>query len=169
MADCDTTQELLELQRRLMNVKDMVGWLCTVHRYRVNYKNNPTATNKVQAQLDIAAEFIHVIYTCSILDEAGFRPSNKWISTDSKAEFKAWVHIRHTGAHTPGGRANVYYSDFDNFMNSSQSGISPLKKNCKWTATSIELPYAMSFHFFQFAENLVKEALGYCANNNTPP
>ena len=169
MANCETTQELLDLQQQLMHVKDMMGWLCTGHRYRVTYQNNPAATKRVQDQLDIAAEFIHVIYACSILDEAGFKPGNKWLSTESKAEFKAWVHIRHTGAHTPGGRANGYYSDFDSFMNSTQTSMSSLKQNCTWTSTSIELPYAMSFRFFEFAENLVKEAFGYCANNNTPP
>ncbi len=116
MANCETTEDLLELKKGLMEVRDMLGWLCTNHHYAVKYESNPTATSRVQAQLDVAAEFIHVIYIYSILDEAGFKPSNKWISSDDKKEFKAWVHIRHTGAHKPGGRANVYHNEFNQFM-----------------------------------------------------
>lgn len=169
MANCSTTQELLDLKSQLMGIRDMVGWMCTNHRYRVNYKNNPTATQKVQAQLDEAAEFINVIYINSILDEADFKPSNPFISTDDREEFKSWVHIRHTGAHKPNGRANVFYSDFDNFMNSSKAGISGLKQNCTWSANSISIKYAMSYKFFEFAQHLVDRAIGYCANGTTPP
>ena len=84
-------------------------------------------------------------------------------------EFKARVHIRHTGAHAPNGRADGYYKEFDDFMTSNVPGKSSLKQSCTWTADSIELPYAMSFRFFEFAENMVKEAIDYCANNNAPP
>lgn len=146
----------------------MVGWLCTSHRYVVNYSNRPDDTRRVQAQLDAAAEFIHVIYIYSILDEAGFKPSNKWISSDDKKEFKAWIHIRHTGAHAPGGRANVYYNDFDNFMSLDQDSPSYLKQNCIWNANSICLPYAISYRFFDFALQLISKAIGYCANGNQP-
>ena len=169
MSDCGTRSELLALDQRLMEIRDMVGWLCTNHRFAVNYRGNQEATKRVQAQLEAASEFIHVIYIYSILDEAGFRPSNKWISTDDKNEFKAWVHIRHTGAHTPAGRANVYYRDFDSFMTSDQSSKSRLKPNCTWNADTISLPYASSYDFFQFARQLVQDAIGYCANNNQPP
>ena len=169
MANCDTVQELLALQKGLMDVRDMVGWLCTGHRYSVNYANNPSATQRIQQQLDVAAEFIHVIYIYSILDEAGFKPSNKWISSYDKMEFKAWIHIRHTGAHTPGGRAQMYYQDFDDFMTSNQNSKSGLKPNCAWTATAITLPYAMSFHFFEFVSELLRNAIGHCANGNQPP
>ena len=168
MPNCETTQELLDLKTRLGKVRDMTGWLCTTHRYAVNYPKNPDATKQIQEQLDVASEFIHVIYINSILDEAGFKPSNKWITTDARAEFKAWVHIRHTGAHTPDGRANGYYADFDNFMNSANAGMSGLKQNCNWTADSISLSYGMSYRFFEYANNLVDMAIGYCANNNNP-
>ena len=168
MASCETTQELLDLKQGLMAIRDMVGWLCTNHRYAVNYKNNPEATKRIQSQLDAAAEFIHVIYIYSILDEAGFKPTNKWISSDDKLEYKAWAHIRHTGAHSPGGRANGYRNEFDSFMSSNQNSKSGLKQNCTWDANSITLPYAMSYRFFEFANYLVDQAIGYCANGNQP-
>ena len=85
MQNRNETYDFLALQKQLMNVKDMMGWLCTGHRYSVIYKNNPTAAKAVQAQLDVAAEFIHVIYAWSILDEAGFKPTNKWLSSDTKS------------------------------------------------------------------------------------
>lgn len=169
MANCETTDKLIDLQNTLMKISDMVGWLCTSHRYVVNYKNNPEATARIQAQLDSVTEFINVIYICSILDEAGFNPSNKWISSNDRKEFKAWVHIRHTGAHAPGGRAKVYYKDFDSFMSSTQNSLSGLKKSCIWDATSIKLPYAMSYRFFQYIEYLIRSAIGYCANRKLPP
>ena len=146
----------------------MVGWLCTSHRYVVKYENNPKAEESVQSQLDVAAEFIHVIYIYSILDESGFTPENNWISSDDKNEYKAWVHIRHTGAHTPSGRAHRYSKEFGDFMNSKQNSISGLKPNCTWNATSITLPYAMSYNFFQFASTLVQRAIAYCGNKQPP-
>ena len=66
MANCETTDELLALQKQLMDITDMVGWLCTSHRYVVKYKNNPDAIKRVQEQVDIASEFINVIYIYSI-------------------------------------------------------------------------------------------------------
>jgi hypothetical protein len=159
MANCETTPELLDLKTRLASIQDMLGWLCTDHRFRVNYPKSNEATKRIQSQVDIASEFINTIYVYSILDEAGFKLSNKWMDTDDKLEFKAWVHIRHTGANTPEGRANVYYQKFDNFMNSTNAGMSGLKQNCTWTADSIILPYARSFKFFLFATNLVDKAI----------
>ena len=37
-----------------------------------------------QDQVDAAGEFINVIYINALLDEAGFRPSNIWLTTDEQ-------------------------------------------------------------------------------------
>jgi hypothetical protein len=100
------------------------------------------AQQQIQNQVEVAAEFINVICIYSILDEAEFRPSNRWMSYDDKEEFKAWVHIRHTRAHAhaPGGRALRYYAEFDAFMASGIIGRSGLKQKCQGDADSIVLP-----------------------------
>ena len=164
MPKCETTEELLTLYQQFSDIRNMIGHLCTAHRNAVNYPDSPLATKKVQNQLNIASEFINVIYIYSILDEAGFTPENKWISSEDNKEFKAWVHIRHTGAHTPGSRAHRYKQDFNDFMESDQKSFSGLKQNCTWDETSITLADMLSHSFFQFSEYLIKKAIGYCAN-----
>lgn len=130
MKNLEETKKLQELQKRLMDEQNMIGWLCTVHRNKVEYKNNPTATREIQEQLNQASNLISLAYVWAILDEHEFNENNKWIEAKYRIELKAWKHVRHTGAHAPGGRAHRYFDEFNEFMESDQSGISGLKKNC---------------------------------------
>jgi hypothetical protein len=162
------TKQLLKLNERLMNESDMIGWLCTVHSNKVHYPNNPEASKKIQSQLNQASNLICLAYIWALLDEHGFNESNAWIRTNDRLELKAWKHIRHTGAHAPGGRANRYANEFDQFMSSPEAGISGLKQNCTFTTNSITLVDGMNYRFFQFVQNLMQTAIGHCANNNVP-
>ncbi|MDH3634505.1 MAG: hypothetical protein OES20_07350 [Gammaproteobacteria bacterium] len=168
MHNQDETDKLLALQKRLMDESDMIGWLCTVHRNAVRYSNNPEATKKIQGQLNHASNLIALAYIWALLDEQDFNEHNHWIRPRDRLELKAWKHVRHTGAHAPGGRANRYFDEFNEFMTSDYSGISGLRQNCEFTDRSITLADTMNYRFFQFVQNLVKIAIGHCANNNEP-
>lgn len=162
------TNQLVELNKRLMDESDMIGWLCTVHSNKVHYPNNPEASRKIQSQLNQASNLICLAYIWALLDEHGFNENNTWIRTNDRLELKAWKHIRHTGAHAPGGRANRYANEFDQFMSSPEPGVSGLKQNCTFTANSIKLIDGMNYRFFEFVKNLMQIAIGHCANNNVP-
>lgn len=162
------TQELLALQKRLMDECDMIGWLCTVHINRVQYQNNPEASKRIQGQLNQAANLIVLTYIWALLEEHGFNEHNKWISEKNRLELKAWKHVRHTGAHAPGRRAKRYYDEFNEFMTSPDQGTSGLKQNCQYTEDSITLNDGMNYNFFGFVEHLVINAIEHCANNNEP-
>jgi len=162
------TQKLLAVSKRLMDEKNMIGWLCTVHSSKVQIKDNPKASKDIQEQLNKASNLISLAYMWALLDESGFNEKNKWISSQDRLELKAWKHVRHTGAHAPGGRANGYYKAFNKFMNSDGAGMSGLKQNCTFTDTSIDLTDGMNTQFFLFIENLVQQAIGYCANDKKP-
>jgi len=162
------TQKLLALQQRLMNERDMIGWLCTGYRNVVQYNNNPEVSRRIQEQLNKAANLIALVYIWALLEENDFNENNRWIKKSQRLELKAWKHVRHTGAHAPGGRADGYKDEFDEFMTSSDQGLSGLKQNCQYTSDSISLSDGMNYRFFQFVENLVSTAIGHCANNNEP-
>lgn len=162
------TNRLLALQKRLMDESNMIGWLCTVHSNRVQYHNNPDASRQIQAQLNKASNLICLAYVWAILDEQGFNEHNHWIRPRDRIELKAWKHVRHTGAHAPGGRANRYRDEFNTFMASDCQGLSGLKQNCNFTDHSLELRDGMNYRFFQFVQYLVQIAIGHCANNNEP-
>ena len=162
------TNELLCLQKRTLEEREMIGWLCTIHRHAVIYENNPGATKKIQEQLNHASNLISLTYIWALLDEQGFNENNKWILSADRLELKAWKHVRHTGAHAPGGRAKIYFKEFDQFMDSPEPGSSGLQKNCTFTPTSIELGDGMNYEFFQFVQVVIQKALAYCANNNQP-
>ncbi len=151
-----------------MDEHHMIGWLCTVHRNKVEYKNNPDASKEVQGQLNKASNLISLAYIWALLDEHGFNENNKWIRPNDRLELKAWKHIRHTGAHAPGGRAHRYFAEFNQFMEGDYAGLSLLKKNCEYTETSIDLKDGMNYRFFEFVKNLVNIAIGHCANDNEP-
>lgn len=168
MYNHEETQQLLALQKRLMDESDMIGWLCTVHRNSVNYNNNPSAAKKVQGQLNHASNLISLAYIWALLDEQGFNENNHWIKSSDRLELKAWKHVRHTGAHAPGKRANGYVDEFNEFMEGSNQGKSGLKQNCKYTDSSILLSDGMNYRFFQFVQHLVQLAIGHCANNSEP-
>ena len=168
MKNQEETKKLLEIQRRLMDESAMIGWLCTVHRNRVQYANNPVAEKEIQDHLNRASNLISLTYIWALLDEHEFNEHNKWIRPNDKLELKAWKHIRHTGAHAPGGRATRYFDEFNEFMESANQGISGLKKNCDYTINSISLIDGMNFRFFEFVKNLIITAIGYCANDNLP-
>lgn len=162
------TKEIVALMSRLMNEQDMIGWLCTVHQNRVHYGNNPQASKKIQEQLNHATNLVSLAYIWALLDEHGFNETNRWLNESMRHELKAWKHIRHTGAHAPGGRARRYYDEFNSFMESSDSGRSGLKQNCTYTDNSISLTDGMNYRFFGFVQYLVQQAVGYCANNRDP-
>ncbi|PSN10255.1 hypothetical protein C7293_28820 [filamentous cyanobacterium CCT1] len=164
----EETMRLLALKKRLMEESNTIGWLCTVHRNRVHYENNPEASKKIQEQLNQATNLISLAYIWALLDEQGFNEHNKWIKKSQRLELKAWKHIRHTGAHAPSGRARNYYKEFNEFMESPDQGISGLKQNCKYTGDSIDLVDGMNYRFFNFVQNLIQTAIGHCANNNKP-
>lgn len=115
------TEQLQALQKRLMDEQDMIGWLCTVHRNAVHYPKNPEASEEIQKQLNRASNLICLAYVWALLEEHGFNENNQWIRPNERLELKAWKHVRHTGAHAPGGRAKRYYDEFDQFMNSSEA------------------------------------------------
>jgi len=164
----EETKELLAIQKRLMDESNMIGWLCTVHRNKVHYKNNPKAAQEVQEQLNHASNLICLAYIWALLDEHGFNENCKWIKPSDRLELKAWKHVRHTGAHAPGGRAAGYFDEFNEYMESDWQGISGLKKSCKYTDTSISITDGMNYRFFQYVQGLVQSAIGNCANNNDP-
>jgi len=168
MHNKEETMRLVDLQTRLMDEREMIGWLCTVHRNRVHYENNPEASKKIQEQLNQATNLISLAYIWALLDEQGFNEHNKWIKKSHRLELKAWKHIRHTGAHTPSGRATHYYKEFNEFMQSLDQGISGLKQGCKYTDDSINLADGMNYYFFNFVQSLVQTAIEHCANNNEP-
>ena len=168
MKNPEETQILLGIQKRLMDESDMIGWLCTVHRNTVQYKNNPIATKTIQEQLNKASNLISLAYVWAILDEHGFNENNKWIKPNDRLELKAWKHVRHTGAHAPGARAHRFFDEFNEFMESDYAGLSGLKNNCTYTENSISLKDGMNYRFFEFVKNLVQTAIGYCANDNIP-
>jgi hypothetical protein len=165
----DDAQNYLALHSRLMHERDMIGWLCTVHRNTVKYqKVDPAITQKIQNQLNNASNLIAITYIWALLDEGGFKENTQWVSADERLELKAWKHVRHTGAHAPGSRANGYYNDFDQYMSGTSAAISELRQNCTWDANSIQLTDGMNHSFFQFAQKMVQKALGHNANNNVP-
>ena len=168
MRNEEETMKLLALQKRLMDEREMIGWLCTVHRNRVHYENNLEAIKKVQEQLNRATNLISLAYIWALLEEQEFNEHNKWIKKPHRLELKAWKHIRHTGAHTPSGRAKRYYKEFNEFMESPDQGISSLKQNCEYTKNSIDLMDGMNYQFFNFVQSLVQTAIGHCANKNEP-
>lgn len=162
-------QNYLSLQQRLMDERDMIGWLCTVHRNTVKYQQvDPAITQKIQNQLNNANNLIAITYIWALLDEGGFKETTKWVSADERLELKAWKHVRHTAAHAPGSRANRYRSEFDQYMNGTSAAASGLRQNCTWNANSIKLNDGMNYNFFQFAQSMVQKALGNSANNNIP-
>jgi len=112
-----------------MDESEMIGWLCTVHRNSVRYNNNPEATKKIQGQLNHASNLIVLAYIWALLDEQDFNEHNHWIRPRDRLELKAWKHVRHTGAHAPGGRANRYFDEFNDFMTSDYPGTSGLRQN----------------------------------------
>jgi hypothetical protein len=162
-------QNYFAIQSRLMEERDMIGWLCTVHRRAVQYSNVDAAiTQKIQNQLSQASNLISITYIWALLDEGGFNENTQWVSADERLELKAWKHVRHTGAHAPGGRANRYRNEFDEYMTGTSAAISGLRQNCTWDVNSIQLADGMNYNFFQFAQDMVKKALGRSANNNAP-
>ena len=162
-------QNFLALQSRLMEERDMIGWLCTVHRRAVQYPNVDLATvQRIQNQLNQASNLISITYIWALLDEGGFKETTRWVSADERLELKAWKHVRHTGAHAPGGRANGYRNEFDQYMTGTSAALSGLRQNCTWDADSIELTDGMNHSFFMFSQNMVQKALGCSANNNVP-
>jgi len=164
----EETHQLLALQKRLMDERNMLGWLCTVHRNKVHYKDNPDASKEVQEQLNQASNLISLAYIWALLEEHGFNENNKWIKPSDRLEFKAWKHVRHTGAHAPGSRANGYKNEFNDFMNTDAARTSGLKQNYQYTDYSITFADGMNYQFFSFSQNLVNTAIGHCANNNEP-
>lgn len=168
MKNPEETQKLLGIQKRLMDESDMIGWLCTVHRNKVEYKNNPVAAKEIQGQLNNASNLISLAYVWALLDEHGFNENNNWIKLNDRLELKAWKHVRHTGAHAPGGRAHRYFNEFNQFMESDYPGLSGLRQNCSYTENSITLIDGMNYRFFQFITNLLNTAIGHCANDNLP-
>ena len=162
----DETKKLLALSGRLSDERDMIGWLCTLHRNAVNYPNKPEVRKKVQSQLNKASNLIALTYIWALLEEGGFKVSNKWIRPSDRLELKAWKHVRHTGAHAPGSRAKTYRAEFDEFMEGAYPGRSGLKQNCQFTKNSITP--SDSDAFLSFAIDLVSVAIGHCANNNEP-
>ena len=160
--------KLLSLKQRLLEEQDMIEWLCTVHRNKVYYPDNPEATKKIQEQLNKASTLISLAYIWAILEEYDFNEHNRWIHPKIKLELKAWKHIRHTGAHAPGSRAKRYYDEFNEFMESQDSSLSGLEKNCQYSENSINLGDMMDYQFFRFIQNLVDTVLGYCANHDSP-
>ena len=162
-------QNYFALQSRLMGERDMIGWLCTVHRRAVQYPNVDAAIiQKIQNQLNQASNLISITYIWALLDEGGFNEKTQWVSADERLELKAWKHVRHTGAHAPGGRANGYRNEFDQYMTGTSAAISGLRQNITWNANSIQLADSINYNFFQFAQNMVQKALGCSANNNAP-
>jgi hypothetical protein len=92
-------QNYLELQTRLMDESDMIGWLCTIHNHAVQYPKVPPATvQEIQNQLSTASNLISIIYIWALLEEGGFNENSKWVSADEQLELKAWKHVRHTSA-----------------------------------------------------------------------
>lgn len=160
----EKTKKLLNLYSRLTNERDMIGWLCTMHQNRVIYPNNPDATRRIQEQLNHASGLVSLVYIFALLEEGDFFSEGiKLISPEKKLELLAWKHIRHTGAHAPGGRASSYYSEFNKFMKSSEPGLSGLKQNCTFTDVSISLNPVMSWKFYEFVSNLVQSTVSISA------
>ena len=84
MHNLEETNNLLLLQKRLMDESDMIGWLCTVHRNAVKYSNNPEATKIIQGQLNNASSLISLAYIWAILDEQDFNEHNQWIRSKDR-------------------------------------------------------------------------------------
>jgi hypothetical protein len=168
---CNTTERLLELNRGLIARRTMIGFLCTTHRNAIHYStlHHDTNRHELQQQLDEAAFFAALIYVYSLLDQAGFHPDNEWLLESERAEFKAWAHIRHTGAHLPNGRADTFRKEFDDFMSSGCQGKSGLAGNCRWDKTSIQPNGLSAYDFYDFALYLVLQALARCANGEVNP
>jgi hypothetical protein len=163
----DKTKTLLALSERLSDERDMIGWLCTLHRHAVNYPNNPEARKKVQGQLNKASNLIALTYIFALLEEGDFTVYDKWIKPSDRLELKAWKHVRNTGAHAPGTRATGQRDSFDEFMKGDDKGRSGLKQNCQFTQDSITLG-DISGDFLSFAIDLVKVAIGHCSNDADP-
>jgi hypothetical protein len=169
--NCNTTERLLELSRGLNARRTMIGFLCTTHHNAIQYANlnvDASKRNELQQELNDAAFFSALIYIYALLDEAGFGPENEWLLDEEKAEFKAWAHVRHTGAHLPSGRAKGYYKEFDQFMSSGGPGKSGLFRNCLWDSNSIR-PGLSAHSFYDFSLDLVRYAMARCANNWVNP
>ncbi len=168
MYNGEETKQLLVLQKRFADERDMIGWLCAVHRNKVHYDNNLKASKVIQQQLNHASSLISLAYIWAILEEHGFNENNKWINEVNRLELKAWKHVRHTGAHAPSSRADRYYDEFNEFMKLFEQGLSGLKQNYEYSDNSISLKDGMTYRFFYFANNIIKTAIGHCANNNKP-
>ena len=162
-------QNYLALQSRFMEEGYMILWLCKIHRNSVQYPNaDPATVQKIQTQLNKTSNLISIIYIWALLDEGGFKETTQWVSADERLELKAWKHVRHTGAHAPGGRANTCRDEFDQYMRGTSAALSGLRVNCKWDSNSIELKDGMNSSFFLFAQDMVRKAFERSANNNLP-
>ena len=155
---------LIDLMKKLDEEQDMIAWLCTVHRNRVEYRDNADATKRIQEQLNNAVNLISLGYIWAVMEEHGFDENNPFLSEDERLEFKAWKHIRHTGAHAPNSRAKRYFDEFNEFMSKDSQCLSGLRGNsCEFTETSITLSDGMNWRFFVFAKDRIKSATERCA------
>ncbi|OAJ92795.1 hypothetical protein [Vibrio bivalvicida] len=157
---------LIDLQDRLGTEKYVFDGLHN-KSHAVYYDGKPEVTQEIQNKVDKATEFIHIIYIYAILDGAGFIPKKQaklyaWIPQAYLDEFKAWAHIRHTGAHTPNGRARSCAKEFNAFINAHPeferiSGYD--------TDTNTINPQAGGAHrFFEFVKKMVQQAIVDCGN-----
>lgn len=166
MANCDTRQELHELVVSLNELSDPIGWLCTAYARPNAYYTSSEHTNDVHARTKRFAEFANLTYIYAVLDSAGFFPTNIWLPKKYQEEYMAWVHVRHTGAHKPFGRAGRYRQEFDNFMTATGSSQSGLKENCSLDNGMISLPYGMAHKFFIFAKTMAFESHAACLSSS---
>jgi len=142
-------ENYLALQKRLMDEQNMIGWLCTIHRNAVQYASvDSSITQNIQQQLNRASNLVSITYIWALLDEGGFNENTHWVTADERLELKAWKHVRHTGAHAPGSRANRYRNEFDQYMSGTLGAISGLRQNCTYDANSINLSDGMNGSFF---------------------
>ena len=164
---CETQEQFEELQGVLATRRELVHYLC------VNHFNSAKASEedlrkRIQSGIEDAAGFINIIYVYSILDEVGFKYNNPWLSKEEGDEFKAWTHIRHTGAHAPQSRARTFYKEFDEYMTTGYKTNRRLTPSiCSWTADSIRVDLTASLNFFYFAQDTVSQAMVRCANAKT--
>ena len=161
MANCETTNELIELQQKLgKQMQGELPILCTSVAGKVVIENQDIR-QEIQDNLNHATGCLSVVYTFPLLEQHKFNISNRWLEPTEKTILKAWKHVRHSAAHGfDRTRASRYRAEFDNTMGSQY----PLPCIENWDSTSIKVNSIVGFRCLEYFHNLIPQLIARSAS-----